>query len=775
MRSPKALDPKRLARASSHHPWRVIAVWVALLVAAGVLSSLFLSRALTTRYSFENKPESQRAQDLIQQMTGPQKDTEIFIVSSATYAATSPQFYAYMSQLQSGLVALGRNVVTSVTNPLQLIREAGASPQANLPTAAPRTMISQDGHTVLMSVVMTGSLDQAGNHAIDLQNVIHGSSANPDFKVLVFGQATQTLDFRNVSQQDLQRGEAIGILIALLVLVFVFAAVVAALVPVIMGIFAIAIATGVVALLGLHFRFTFFVPEMMSMMGLAVGIDYSLFIVSRYREERRRGRDKLEAIAAAGGTASRAVFFSGLTVVVALLGMIIIPTSMFRGLATGAIIVVLISVLASLTLLPALLALLGDRINWPRLSRRARTERPEATEGFWDRATRVVMGHPAISLVLASALLVALALPSFSIKTGLSGIGDSPNSMESKQAFIALSKDFSGGLAAPVEIVISGNVNTPRVQAAVQTLDGLLAKDPSFGPASPVQANGSGGLAVVSVPLSGDIASPSSMAAVGRVRSDYVPKAFAGTGVQVLVGGQTAFMKDFIGITSSYTPWIFMFVLGLSFVLLTVVFRSIVVPIKAIVMNLLSVGAAYGSIVLVFQHGVGLGLFGSLGWHFHRIPVIDAWLPLFLFSILFGLSMDYHVFLLSRIREQYDGTGDNAGSVAFGLRTTGAIITGAALIMVAVFSGFARGELTPLQEMGFGLAVAVFLDATVVRSVLVPAAMRLLGDRNWYLPRWLQWLPKLNAEGDEAARAAEAHEAQDAQDVEPVGSVGGRE
>jgi RND superfamily putative drug exporter len=287
------------------------------------------------------------------------------------------------------------------------------------------------------------------------------------------------------------------------------------------------------------------------------------------------------------------------------------------------------------------------------------------------------------------------------------------------------------------------------VQDGIAQLTTAVEGDAAFGTPLPAQASADGSLTLVEIPLAGaatDAQSEAAVNAVGRLRTDYIPAAFGGT--EVLVGGETAFVSDFFDISDQYTPIIILVVLGLSFLLLTVVFRSIVVPAKAIVMNLLSVGAAYGLIVLVFQKGgpgIGKSIADFLG--FQQVDAIEAWLPLFLFSILFGLSMDYHVFLLTRIREEYDRTGDNAEAVAYGLRTTGGIITGAAVIMVAVFGGFAAGRLTALEQMGFGLAVAVFMDATIVRSVLVPSTMRLLGDRNWYLPTWLQWLPKLDVEG----------------------------
>ncbi|MBA2312030.1 MAG: MMPL family transporter, partial [Actinobacteria bacterium] len=308
---------------------------------------------------------------------------------------------------------------------------------------------------------------------------------------------------------------------------------------------------------------------------------------------------------------------------------------------------------------------------------------------------------------------------------------------------------------SPAEIVISGDPGTPEAKAGIADLQSMLEEDGMFGP-SQLRTNEAGDTTVVSAPIAADPSSRAATDAIERVRVDYVPQALAGAGVDVLVGGETAFNKDFFDLTATYTPIVFVFVLTLSFLLLTVVFRSIVVPIKAIIMNLLSVGAAYGLIVLVFQKGVGADLLG-----FQQVESIEAWLPLFLFSILFGLSMDYHVFLLSRIREHFDLTHNNTESVAHGLRTTGGLITGAAVIMVAVFGGFAAGDLVSLQEMGFGLAVAVFLDATIVRSVLVPATMRLLGDRNWYLPKWLSWLPDVKVEGTEPpARTGEREAAQ---------------
>jgi RND superfamily putative drug exporter len=338
------------------------------------------------------------------------------------------------------------------------------------------------------------------------------------------------------------------------------------------------------------------------------------------------------------------------------------------------------------------------------------------------------------------------------IKTGFSGIAAVPDGVPTKDAFNVLIQKFpaAAGGQSTAEVVIPGAATDATVQQEIQALTAEIADDPSFATPQPPQTSEDDRYTLVEVPFAGaasDSQSEAAVDAVTRLRDTYVPTAF-GEESGVLVGGDTAMTKDFFDISDYYTPIIILLVLGLSFILLTVVFRSLVVPAKAIVMNLLSVGAAYGLIVLMFQKGGpswAASIADFLG--FIQVDAIESWLPLFLFSILFGLSMDYQVFLLTRIREEYDKTRDNSEAVAFGLRTTGGIITGAAIIMVAVFAGFASGRIAGLQQMGFGLAVAVFLDATIVRSILVPSAMKLLGDRNWYLPRWLQWLPAIDVEG----------------------------
>jgi putative drug exporter of the RND superfamily len=728
-----------IARSAGRHPWRTLGVWIVVLLTAGVLSSLFLGDALTTDTDFTNEPEAKRAAGLLEQrLRGPNVDAE-FVVVTAESTSDQPEYRSYVGELRTSIAALGPDVV----------RRVGSYLTDDGP-------VSENGRSTLLPVTLAGDDHTAmGESAAELAEAVDSVEAPEGFETLVAGPATLENEFIRLAEEGLQKGETVGLAVALVVLIFVFGAVVAGLIPIVLAVMAIAIALGAAALFGLAFDLPFFIANIITMIGLAVGIDYSLFIVSRYREERANGLDKLEAIARTGDTATRAVFFSGLTVVVALTGMLVLPNTIYRSIGLGAILVVVVAVAASLTLLPAVLALIGDRIEALRI--RGRRSRTGGTRSrFWDRVTGTVMRRPVVSLVFAGGILLVAALPYLSIHEGYSGVSTLPDEAASKQAFLIMEKEFSGGLGSPVEVVIDGTI-TPSAIAAIEDLQGAMAADPSFGP-SAVERNPAGDLALVSAPLSGDVSSDAAMDAVRDLRADVIPRLFDDVPVEVLVGGETAYNVDYLDQTTFYTPIVFLLVLGLSFVLLTVAFRSLVIPAKAIAMNLLSVGAAYGLLVLFFQRGVGPEIFkdiaGSLG--FGQVEAIEAGLPLFMFSILFGLSMDYHVFLLSRIRERFDRTGDNTEAVAYGLRTTGALITGAAAIMVAVFGGFAAGPLVGLQQMGFGLAVAVALDATIVRSVLVPATMKLLGDRNWYLPSWLGWLPKVHIEGVAASEVVPA-------------------
>ena len=742
------LSTAGLARVSARRPWLVLAAWLVLLVLAGVAAT-GLGDAFTTEGDFTNRPESVRADDLLEsRLRGGQDQpvTETVIVRSDTATVDDLAFRQVVERTAADLRALPA-VVASVSTYYDAVA-AGASEASGL--------VSADRRTTLIPVALVGDFDQASAHAAAYLDVIERQGA-AGVAVLTVGDVTVDEEFNKLAEEDLIKGEGLGLLAALVVLVIVFGALVAAGVPLVLSLVSIFVAVGLTALLGRVMGLSFFIVNMITMIGLAVGIDYALFIVERYREERRRGRPKQEAIEAAGGTASKAVLFSGTTVVLALLGLLLIPTVIFRSLGAGAILVVVVAVAATLTLVPALLSLLGDRIDWPRrktydaatAAKQARYDQETVHAGFWGGMTRVVMARPVVSVVLAAGLLAAVSLPYLDMDRGQGGVESLPPS-DVRTAYTLLSRDFAAGRLAPVEVVVDGP-RTDEVLAGIDRLVAAAGQDAVFGLAEPTEWNAAGDLALVRIPLTVDGSSPSALAAVWALRDDLIPAAFANAPAEALVTGAPAINADFEAVVRDYTPLVFAFVLGLSFLLLMVAFRSLVVPLKAIVMNLLSVGATYGLLVLVFQKGYGAGLFG-----FQETPTIEAWVPIFLFCVLFGLSMDYHVFLISRIREHYDATHDNRESVAVGLQATAKIITGAALIMVAVFAGFASGQLVMFQQMGFGLAVAVLLDATIVRSILVPASMAMLGDRNWYLPAWLRWLPDLRIEGPAAPAAPPA-------------------
>ena len=567
----------------------------------------------------------------------------------------------------------------------------------------------------------------------------------PGYRAAVTGNWTADVDEDTASLEDLKKGELFfGAPLALVVLLLVFGAVVAGLVPLMLALASIVVALALVALLAQAYDLSVFTQNMLIGMGLALGIDYSLFTLSRYREERLQGRQKHDAIATAGATAGRAVLFSGIAFVLAMLGLLLVPSTIFRSLAAGAILVGIVSVIAALTLLPAVLALLGDRVNALRIPFFGRAAEQAGRESrFWGAIVGGVMRRPLVSLVLGAGFLVALAAPVLALDTGTSGAATLPDRFESKQGYLLLREEFPKESTEPVEIAVAGDVRGPAVEGALARLEQELARRPLFG-APVVEANEAGTVARVTVPIAGNPDGEAAIEAVRELRSDAAPSAFAGVDAEVYVGGDTAEELDYHDTVNFWLPLVLIFVLGLSFLLLMLAFRSLVVPATAIAMNLLSVGAAYGLLVLVFQEGVGNELLGL-----REAETIDAWVPLFLFAVLFGLSMDYQVFLLSRIRERYVQTGDNDAAIAFGIGSTARLITGAALIIIAVFWGFAMGDTIAFQQMGFGVAVALLIDATIVRSVLVPAAMKLLGKHNWYLPSWLAWLPDVHVEGAE--------------------------
>ena len=737
------LSTQSLASASARHPWRTLGAWVAVGVLATAAIALLLGGSLTTEGAPTNDPESLRADDARLEAFGRDREnavTDIVVIRSEEHTIDEPEFAAFVRTFlaDSGLSAL-------TTARTYLEAEPG--------------LVSDDRHATIVPIAL---LDEDETESlVELVESLEGGG----FAVSVTGAETLDHDFNLLSQEDLEKGELqFGLPAALVILLLVFGAVVAGLVPLVMAIVSIVVALGLTALVAQQFELSIFVVNMLTGMGLALGIDYSLFVVSRYREERGRGRDELAAIEAAGATASRAVLFSGSVFVVAMLGMLLVPNSIMRSLAVGAILVGVVSVVAALTLLPAVLGLLGDRVDSlriPLVGRRSlEASNPEGR--FWGAIVRRVLRRPALSLALSAGVLVALALPVLGMSVGTSGVSSLPDRFVSKRGFVALERDFPGATTDPAEIVVT-NGSADGVPAAVDELRSRLAADPRFGE-STVARTADGEVALVTAPVEGDPATRAAVEAVRELRAELLPALFGQTDAEVLVGGTTAENIDYFDSVIGPAPWVIAFVLLLTFALLTVVFRSVVVAGTAVVLNLLSVGAAYGLLVLVFQEGFAADLLG-----FQQTDAIEAWVPLFLFSVLFGLSMDYQVFLLSRIRERYDESGDTMDAVQFGVASTARIITGAALIIVAVFAGFARGDLIMFQQMGFGVAVALLLDATLIRSVLLPSVMRLLGDTNWYLPRRLEWLPRLQVEGARADSSASA-----ALDATPRSASGGR-
>ena len=723
-----------LARVSSRKPLLTIALWLLVALIGGALSGSLLESATTTEFRMGGGAESVRAARLLEdRLRGPEPITETVIVQSESLTVDAPAFRERVETLYDEIISLGGDQVTLGQHYYQLNNEA---------------LVSPDRTTTLMPLVLTGDLEEAERNVEHVLEIVEEADAASEFRVLIVGTATISVETNELARHDLEQGERVGVPVALLILVVLFGTIVAALVPIGLSVICIIAALGLAALIGQVFELVFFVTLMITMIGLAVGIDYSLLIISRFRDEMGRGLDKYEATARTGATAGRTVLFSGLTVVVALCGLLIVPFSFFQSLALGAILVVLVALAATLTLLPAVLALMGSRVNLlpiPFIGR-GKVETSEAQRhGFWEFVTVKVTRFPIISVLAIGIPMLAAIFFYFDIKTGLNGVDAFPEGAQTREAFFVMEEEFSFGLVNPTEIVVDGDINSPGVQEAIGKLQASLKGDSRLlVPPVPPEVNSSGDLALLTVIIPGEPSSQAAVDVVSTIRDQYIPSAFGGVDAEALVGGVTAEATDVFSIVKTYTPIVFAFVLGFSFIILMLVFRSIVIPIKAVAMNLLSVGTAYGLLVLVFQKDVGTELLG-----FQHAEVIDVWIPLFLFSILFGLSMDYHVFLLSRIRERYDQTKDNAEAVAYGLRSTAGLITGAALIMVAVFGAFASGETIINQQVGFGLSVAVFLDATLVRSVLVPATMEMLGARNWYLPSWLSWLPDLRVEPQE--------------------------
>jgi uncharacterized membrane protein YdfJ with MMPL/SSD domain len=604
--------------------------------------------------------------------------------------------------------------------------------------------ISKDGRSALVTFEIPGD-DDVVEDRVDatLAATAAAQKANPQVFVGQFGDASADKAISKAFEDDFKKAEGLSLPITLLILIVAFGALVAAGVPLLLGLTAVAATIGLLAPISQLFPMDESVGSVVLLVGLAVGVDYSMFYLRRKMEERDAGRSKEDALAFAAATSGQAVLISGLTVMIAMAGMFFAGSIVFQSFAVGTILVVGVAVLGSLTVLPAVLSKLGDKVEKGRVPIVGRMRhRNHGESRIWGWILDRVLRRPVISLVVAGGILVALAIPAVNMHTVNAGASGLPKDLEVTKVYDRIQAAFPGGPLPAIVAVQADDVTTPEIQAAVKQMgDKALAtgqmSEPITTDISPDKT-----VEVVSIPMDGNGTDKVSESALLTLRDSIIPSTIGNvSGVQADVTGMTAGSKDFNDSMKSHLPIVFAFVLGLAFLLLLVTFRSIVVPIKAILLNLLSVGAAYGILTLVFQDGHGEKLLG-----FESIGGITSWLPLFLFVILFGLSMDYHVFILSRIREAVDRGMKTEDAVSYGIKQTAGVVTSAAVVMVAVFSVFGSLSMIEFKMMGVGLAAAVLIDATLVRGVLLPAAMKLLGEYNWYLPKRLNWLPKVSHE-----------------------------
>ena len=771
-------------------PLIVIVSWIILIGISGYLSANYLDSALSGGEGATIDTETKLAQklkeqklDLLDDQDGIDDESQIesgsdnlLVVSSEKYLYPSEE---YLSSLNGFFIK-----VQSEIDKAGLNQNVGKLENYQINPSEDRT-------TIMISTPFV-----QGNLVPPLVHLLDDYSDN-DFQYYFIGSESVQYAFQELAEQDLVTGETIGISVAIIILALVFGAVTAALIPVVLAVASIFVAIGLVAILGQAVDLNDFVPNIMTMMGLAVGIDYCLFILSRYKEERQKGFNKHDSIVNSGSTAGKAVMFSGLTVVFALVGMFVIPEKTFHALGVGAILVVFVAVMAGITLLPSIVGILGDKVNSFKVPKIAalvlysigflyiaitqelgpdllivsgivmlfivflsilknrgisikfltpKEDKSTDEGGFWNTITLAVMAKPLTSMALAFVFLASLSYFYFDLEKGTSGLSALPEDEPMRVGFEILNDKYGFGLDAPANVVIDADVSSPEISKAINLLEQQMIDDDSFLEPE-VQIEPTVNFAELTSLIPGDPQNQPALLAIDRLRNIIIPSAFEGiptSNYEIYVGGISAEVVDSVKMTDDYFPIVLAIVLLLSLILLLFAFRSITISIASIIMNLLSVGASYGLLVLVFQKGFLIDLIG-----FQQVDQLEFWLPLFMFSILFGLSMDYHVFMLSRIKENFDETNSTDKSVAFGLRKTASIITGAALIMVAVFGGFALGDITFFQSMGFGLGAAVLIDATIVRSILVPSVMKILGKKAWYLPSWLNWLPNISIEGNE--------------------------
>ena len=719
LRPPKRNLAAQVAHWSANHRKTAIWGWLGFVVLAVMVGSAVTQDKIHGAEQFTG--EAGRAEQALQD-AGMRPNDESVVMQSAELTVEDPEF---RMAVKSGVADLkGTQYVTNVVSPYA---EGGS--------------ISADGHTVLIDFEITGD-DLEGADRLDpsLATVDGIAADNPELTVEQFGTVSTQKELNDIFSSDLGKAELLSLPLTLLILVITFGSLVAAGVPLLLAISAVAAAMGLVALPSQIWPVDSNLSSVILLIGLAVGVDYSLFYIRREREERAGGQTPRGALEIAAATSGRAVLISGITVIAAMAGMFLSGDKTFISFAEGTILVVAIAMFASVTVLPALLAWLGDRIDKGRIPFLAR-RRTTGESRFWGPVVTRAMRRPWLSLIVAGGALLTLAIPALRLNLATSGPDDLPQDLELIQTYNLVRDAFpTEGVTA--DVVVSGDgVRSGEIGNAIEKLVRGAESSPGVMRGTTIEYNLDGSVAKVTIPTEGSGNDATSQDALATLRDDVIPQAFAGVdGVTVNVSGDAAQSVDFRDQLISRLPLIFGFVFALAFVLLLVTFRSIVIPIKAILLNLLSIGAAYGILVLIFQDGHGESVldFSSNGG-------VTSWLPLFLFVILFGLSMDYHVFILSRVREGYNSGMTTREAVRHGISVTAGTVTSAAVVMVVVFLVFATLSFIDFKEMGIGLAVAVLIDATIVRGVLLPASMSILGDWNWYLPGWLEWLPQVGS------------------------------
>jgi uncharacterized membrane protein YdfJ with MMPL/SSD domain len=710
----------RAGRWSAQHRKKAIVGWLVFVILAVFIGGSVGTKTLDD-VDDNGIGESGRADKAVSQAF-PDDVSESVMVQNKKASVNDPQFKAVVADVERSL-----GDVKGVEN-LQGPYEKGNGGQ-----------LSEDGHSALITFDLPDNNSQAENLVEGtLSTVSKLDGRHAGYTVEEFGDASADKALSQAFEDDFQRAEITSLPITLIILILAFGALLAAFVPLVLAATAVAAAIGLIGPISQLWPVDESISSVVLLIGLAVGVDYALFYIRREREERAAGRSEEAALEAAAATSGRAVLVSGFTVIAAMAGMYFGGAPTFVSFATGTILVVAIAVIGSLTVLPAVLSKLGDRVNKgriPFLKPEKRTGEPRV----WSWILTRVLKRPLASVIAAAAVLVVLAIPVLHIHTADTGVDGLPRSLEVMQTYDRMQAAFPGEQFT-ADIVLEGNIlDESQVQGYAQELRTIAGESNQFHEPVTVDVSPNGEVAVIEIPVAGTGTDDTSMAAVDTLRDEVVPQVFSDIrgGEVVGVSGFTAGSMDFNDLMAERIWFVFAFVFAMAFMLLLVTFRSIVIPIKAIVLNVMSVAAAMGIVTWVFQDG---HLEDFL--NFDSTGAITAWFPLMLFVILFGLSMDYHVFILSRIKEAVDRGESNDEAVAHGIKSTAGVVTAAAIVMVGVFSIFATLSFIDMKQFGVGLAVAVLIDATLVRGVLLPATMKLLGDWNWYLPKWLEWLPK---------------------------------